>query len=92
MHERKPLTPPRAALKPSFLKAEENVLRAKIAGARAAKESIAQLIRRDAGKVSSLRIEEIVDTLTRTFDNDIWQAEQQLANNLEEQAGIETGK
>lgn len=81
----------RTALVPSFLKAEEDVLRAKIAGARAAKENIAQLIRRDAGKVSTLKIEEIVDMFTLTFDDDVSQAEQQLANNLEEQARIESG-
>jgi hypothetical protein len=34
------------------------------------------------------RIEEIVATFTRTFDDDVWRAEQQLANNLEEQAQL----
>ena len=80
----------RAALVPSRLKAEENVLRAEIAGAIAAKDSIARLIRSDAGDLPLQRIEEIVARFTRTFDDDVWRAEQQLANNLEEQAQLGT--
>jgi hypothetical protein len=78
----------RAALVPSKLKAEESVLRAEIAGAIAARESVARLIRSDAGDLPLQRNEEIVATFTRTFDDDVWRAEQQLANNLEEQAQL----
>lgn len=78
----------RAALVPSKLKAEDSVLRAQIAGAIAARESVPASIRRDAGDLPLHRIEEIVGTFTRTFDDDVWRAEQQLASNLEEQAQL----
>ena len=56
----------RAALVPAMLKAEENVLRAEIAGATAAKDSIARLIRSDASPLPLQTIEEIVARFTGT--------------------------
>ena len=54
----------------------------------AAKEDVSQLIRRDAGKCSPKEIADLIEGMTRTFDDDIWKTEQQLANNLEEQAQL----
>ena len=73
---------------PEILKAEERVYRTNIAANMAAKENVAQLIRRDAGKCSPQEIEDLIAGMTRTFDDDIWKTEQQLANNLEEQAQV----
>jgi hypothetical protein len=78
----------RETLVPEILKAEEGVYRANIAANLAAKENVAQLIRRDAGKCSTQEIEDLIKGMTRTFDDDIWKTEQQLANNLEEQAQV----
>ncbi len=76
------------ALKPSILKAEENVYRANIASNMAARANVSQLIRRDAGNCSPQEVEDFVEAATRTFDDDIWKTEQQLANNLEKQAQL----
>lgn len=78
----------RAALAPIILKAEENVYRANTASNKAAKASVSQLVRRDAGNCSPQQIEELLASMTRTFDDDIWKTEQQLANNLNEQAQL----
>jgi hypothetical protein len=40
----------------------------------------------NARKCSPQEIEDLIKGMTRTFDDDIWKTEQQLANNLEEQA------
>lgn len=78
----------REALVPEILKAEERVYRTNIAANMAAKENVAQLIRRDAGKCSPQEIEDLIKGMTSTFDDEIWKTEQQLANNLEEQAQV----
>lgn len=78
----------REALGPEILKAEERVYRANIVANIAAKENVSQLIRRDAGKCSPQEIADLIEGMTRTFDDDIWKTEQQLANNLEEQARV----
>jgi hypothetical protein len=75
----------KTALAPNILKAEENVYHANIASNKAAKASVSQHIRRDAGNCSPQQIEELLASMTRTFDDDIWKTEQQLANNLNEQ-------
>jgi hypothetical protein len=73
---------------PEILKAEERVYRTNIAANIAAKENVAQLIRRDAGNCSPQDIEDLIEGMTRTFNDDIWKSEQQLAKNLEEQAHV----
>ena len=78
----------RESLGPEVLKAEERVYRANIAANIAAKENVSQLIRRDAGKCSPQEIADLIEGMTRTFDDDIWKTQRQLANNLEEQARV----
>ena len=78
----------REALVPEILKAEEAAYRANIAANIAAKENVAQMIRRDAGNCSPQEIAAPIEDMTRTFDDDIWKTEQQLATNLQEQAEV----
>lgn len=78
----------RAALPPSILKAEEQVYRANIARHEAVKANVSHELRREAVNASPQQVEELVRMFTSTFDDDVRKIEQQLANNLEEQAHL----